>query len=325
MKGKDSPDGSSQQTMYTRKIIALTLLLTGVSATIFQGAHGYPSQAINFPARPIIAAGINNSTIRVMLSVDGTITSHEVKPGITVADFLYLTSVTLGKNDEVNLELQEPVSNLTLVKVSRMTRLVTLREKTVPFTKIAQEVAVKCDDKTSKNTLITAGVDGKSLETVLSVTSEGEVLPLSVLNETVTVPPVTEVSAPCQVVAPVVKTVVKPVVTKTSTTAKITPVTPVTPVTKVTGSKVDWMRAAGIPESDWQYVDFIVTKESGWNPNAVNKSSGACSLAQALPCSKLGPNWRDPVVALKWQYKYVEQRYNGYAGAYAFWRTHNWY
>lgn len=90
-------------------------------------------------------------------------------------------------------------------------------------------------------------------------------------------------------------------------------------------SKQELMRAAGIPESDWKYVDYIVTHESSWKATAVNKSSGACSLIQALPCSKLGPNWRDPVVALKWQKKYVQQRYGGYEGAYNFWKRNRWY
>lgn len=93
----------------------------------------------------------------------------------------------------------------------------------------------------------------------------------------------------------------------------------------VTGTKSDWLRASGIPESQWQYVDYIVSKESSWNPNAVNKSSGACGLAQALPCSKIGANWNDPVVALKWQYNYVNARYGGYAGAYNFWLKNKWY
>lgn len=92
-----------------------------------------------------------------------------------------------------------------------------------------------------------------------------------------------------------------------------------------TGTKYDWMRAAGIPESQWQYVDYIVGRESGWNPRAVNSSSGACGLVQALPCSKLGANWADPVHALKWQYSYVQSRYGGYAGAYSFWLSNHWY
>lgn len=95
--------------------------------------------------------------------------------------------------------------------------------------------------------------------------------------------------------------------------------------TPIVGSKEEWLRQAGIPESEWGYVDYIVSHESSWNPNAVNESSGACSLVQALPCSKLGTNWNDPVHALKWQHAYVTDRYGGYAQAYSFWVRNNWY
>ncbi len=105
------------------------------------------------------------------------------------------------------------------------------------------------------------------------------------------------------------------------------PVVKPTPVKTyvVTGNKQDWLRQAGIAESDWRYVDYIVHKESTWNPQAVNKSSGACSLVQALPCSKIGSEWRNPVTALKWQKQYVAERYGGYAQAYSFWLVNNWY
>ena len=93
----------------------------------------------------------------------------------------------------------------------------------------------------------------------------------------------------------------------------------------ITGTKTDWMKQAGIPESQWVYVDYIVKRESSWNPLAVNRSSGACGLAQALPCSKIPGDWRDPVNALRWQYGYVTARYGGYAGAYSFWQKNHWY
>lgn len=102
------------------------------------------------------------------------------------------------------------------------------------------------------------------------------------------------------------------------------PTTTTSPTT-TSGTKYDWMRAAGIPERQWQYADYIVSRESGWNPRAVNPYSGACGLAQAYPCSKLGSRWYDPVVALKWQYNYVNERYGGYAGAYNFWVRNRWY
>ncbi len=91
------------------------------------------------------------------------------------------------------------------------------------------------------------------------------------------------------------------------------------------GSKTDWLAASNIPQDMWGYADFMVQKESGWNPNSMNKSSGACGLAQALPCSKLGPNWNDPVVALNWMNGYVNGRYGGWEGAYTFWLKNRWY
>ena len=91
------------------------------------------------------------------------------------------------------------------------------------------------------------------------------------------------------------------------------------------GSKDEWLRAAGIPESDWGYADAIVSRESGWNPNATNRSSGACGLAQALPCSKVPGNPYNPVDSLRWMDGYVKGRYGGWAGAYNFWMSNHWY
>jgi len=94
---------------------------------------------------------------------------------------------------------------------------------------------------------------------------------------------------------------------------------------RITGGKTEWMRAAGIPESEWWAVDSIVTRESGWNPNAVNQSSGACGLGQQLPCGKWAGEWNDPVAALIAQKQYVTERYGGYSQAVAFWNQQHWY
>lgn len=101
------------------------------------------------------------------------------------------------------------------------------------------------------------------------------------------------------------------------------PVVQEAPVTA--GGKTEWMAAAGIPQSEWWAVDSIVSRESGWNPNAVNPSSGACGLGQQLPCGKWAGAWNDPVAALRAQYQYVTERYGGYAQAVAFWNINHWY
>lgn len=91
------------------------------------------------------------------------------------------------------------------------------------------------------------------------------------------------------------------------------------------GSKEAWMAAAGIPQNLWGAVDSIVSRESGWNPNAVNRSSGACGLGQQLPCGKWAGAWNDPVAALVAMTGYVNARYGGWAGAVSFWSSHHWY
>jgi len=91
------------------------------------------------------------------------------------------------------------------------------------------------------------------------------------------------------------------------------------------GAPAEWMSAAGIAEGDWGYVDYIVSRESGWNPNATNKSSGACGLVQALPCSKVPGNGYDPVDNLRWATGYATGRYGSWAGAHAFWTKNHWW
>lgn len=91
------------------------------------------------------------------------------------------------------------------------------------------------------------------------------------------------------------------------------------------GSAAEWMAAAGIAESDRGYVEFIVRRESSWNPNATNPSSGACGLVQALPCSKVPGNGYDPIDNLRWASGYAEARYGGWAPAYDFWTRNHWW
>lgn len=91
------------------------------------------------------------------------------------------------------------------------------------------------------------------------------------------------------------------------------------------GSPAEWMAEAGIAESDWGYVDYIVTRESHWNPNATNASSGACGLVQALPCSKVPGSGYNPVDNLRWANGYATNRYGSWEKAYYFWTTNHWW
>lgn len=98
----------------------------------------------------------------------------------------------------------------------------------------------------------------------------------------------------------------------------------------VPGSHADWMRAAGIAESDFGYVDYIIDHESGWVAVKSNYAgSGAYGLGQAYPASKMASYGSDymtnPVTQLKWANAYALGRYGSWSGAYAHWLNyHRW-
>lgn len=70
---------------------------------------------------------------------------------------------------------------------------------------------------------------------------------------------------------------------------------------------------------------FIYMKESGNNPNAINKSSGACGLAQALPCSKMNCALGDYACQDAWATRYMQSRYGTWENAKAFWLANHWW
>lgn len=85
------------------------------------------------------------------------------------------------------------------------------------------------------------------------------------------------------------------------------------------------MAAAGISSSDYGYVNFIISRESNWNPNSRN-ASGCLGLGQACPGSKLlavCPSL-DGVCQLKYFSGYAG-RYGGWGGAYSFWTSHHYW
>ena len=102
------------------------------------------------------------------------------------------------------------------------------------------------------------------------------------------------------------------------------------PTVQVSGDKQSWLAASGIPQSEWGYVDSIVTRESGWRHNVWNSTgSGAYGLCQSLPASKMASAGSDymsnPVTQLKWCHGYAIARYGGWSGAHVFWQNNHWW
>jgi uncharacterized protein YabE (DUF348 family) len=138
----------------------------------------------------------------------------------------------------------------------------------------------------------------------------------------------------------------------TQTRKEIQQVTTVQPVTQITArgkavqipsDKQAVMAAAGIAASDYPYVDYIVSHESGWCPTKLQGHPGICppyapaeipgglgyGLGQATPGTKMaafGADWQTSAVTqLKWATSYADGRYGSWGAAYNHWTTyHNW-
>lgn len=85
----------------------------------------------------------------------------------------------------------------------------------------------------------------------------------------------------------------------------------------------------GWSSADYELVVNILIKESGINPNSVNKTSGACGLFQAYPCKKAIKQYPDYMTnyksQVKWGLNYIKDRYKTPSNAWKFWQEHKWY
>lgn len=125
-------------------------------------------------------------------------------------------------------------------------------------------------------------------------------------------------------------------------TVVITP--PITQIvaigTNLSGTRGDVARA-GIAASDYTYVDYIISRESGWCPTKWQGQYGSCpayhgtptssytgyGLCQATPGYKMasaGADWAtNPITQLKWCDGYATGRYGSWYAAYRHWITHH--
>jgi hypothetical protein len=89
------------------------------------------------------------------------------------------------------------------------------------------------------------------------------------------------------------------------------------------------MVAAGFGLDQMPCLEKLWNKESGWNPLAHNKSSGAHGIPQAVPGDKMaayGPNWySDPTTQIKWGLNYIKGRYKTPCGAWSHSQNTGWY
>ncbi|MDR2256972.1 MAG: peptidoglycan DD-metalloendopeptidase family protein [Arthrobacter sp.] len=74
----------------------------------------------------------------------------------------------------------------------------------------------------------------------------------------------------------------------------------------------------------WAALDWLVSHESSWNPNARNPKSSAAGLFQKMQLLN-GPVESTPAGQAQWGLKYIKGRYGNPVNAKSFWQKHHWY
>ena len=87
--------------------------------------------------------------------------------------------------------------------------------------------------------------------------------------------------------------------------------------------------ARGWDDNEFSCLVALWSKESGWNHFAMNPSSGAYGIPQALPGEKMasaGADWTtNPETQIVWGLGYIEARYGSPCTAWGHSQQKNWY
>jgi resuscitation-promoting factor RpfB len=213
----------------------------------------------------------------------------------TVGDLLKEKKVELAKDDTVQPALNTPITPQTQIFVVRNgSQVVTVEEAIRMETQVIEDPTLSFGTTAIRQ----KGSPGKRLVTYQLDLQNGKEKARKVIQSVVAQEPVKQIVARG-------KTVYIP------------------------ADKEAVMAAAGIARSDYAYVNYIVSRESGWNAAARNSSSGAYGLCQALPGSKMataGSDWAtNPVTQLRWCDGYAKGRYGSWGAAYNYWLSHHYW
>lgn len=238
----------------------------------------------------------------------------------TLAAALAEEEIAVGFDDEVSVPMSSaPVDGMT-VEITRVETRTEVFTEEIPFKTQKQETATLPE---GAEQLDTEGENGERRITASVTYRGGKEIDRQVLAEVVGSEPVDEVVL---------------IGTGPADTGSSEP-----PVAADGGGPVEQTYSGESPrgiaqkmlpewgwgDDQWQCLDKLWTRESGWNPHAQNSSSGAYGIPQALPGSKMGSvasDWRtNPATQIEWGLGYVKGRYGTPCGAWSHFQAKNWY
>lgn len=228
----------------------------------------------------------------------------------TIRDFLAEKQIDLQAGETVQPEEKTPITpGMPLFVLKKDAKVVTAEAPVPPPEQIVNDSSLSFGTTVVRQ----KGAPGKKVITyILQTDSAGKEISRQILHEVKLQDPVHQITARGSTIA-------------------------------IPSDKTGVMAAAGISAGDYAYVNYIVSRESGWchtkwqgqfgdcpsyhgTPSSAGVGYGLCQATPGHKMSSAGSDWAtNPVTQLRWCDGYAKTRYDGWDGAYNFWlRNHYW-
>ena len=221
-------------------------------------------------------------------------------------------TITITKGEKVQDTPESHFSEEEIMQsyTSIVEKIVTVQEE-IPFETVTKDVSNGSESTQDK--VVQAGSNGLKEITYRIKYQNGEEIEKEIISENIIEEPVEKIVE--------VRT---KVVTSRGSTARATG-------TAGEAQAYAQQRCAdyGWSDSDFNCLVALWNKESGWNPNASNRYSGAYGIPQALPASKMASAGSDYLTNYKtqvnWGLNYIKSRYGNPTAAWSHSQSTGWY
>ncbi len=289
----------------------------------------------------VMAVTTQVNTVKIQLSNGYEMTVFTTKK--SVKEILEDNNIILENNEKATPNIDEEISSDKQIKItdksnqeievakvsesgiettldtildaySQVTEKIVEEEETIPFETITKDVSDGASS--TKNKVLQEGVEGKKKVTYKIKYQNDTEIEKNKISEEIIQEPVNKI---IQVSSNVITS-------RSEGTTR----------GKITGTVAEYQEYAreacknyGWSDGEFGALVKLWNRESGWNPNTRNSSSGAYGIPQALPASKMASAGSDYMTnyktQIRWGLSYISSRYGSPSSAWSYFQSNGWY